>query len=121
MRQKEYCFVFFLNIRHSFYSEAELGKKHSHTWEIEITMHPRSNTIVRFRDVELVVLDYLEGYQDKYLNTIPPFHHMNPSIENFLDSIVGGLDEIMQENDWELLRVTIAENPTRSYMIELRE
>lgn len=121
MRQKEYRFVFFLNIRHSFYSETELGKKHSHTWELEITMHPRTNTIVRFRDVELVVLSYLEGYQDKYLNAIPPFHHINPSIENFLDAIIAGLKDIMDENDWELLRVTIAENPTRSYMIDFRD
>lgn len=118
MKQKEYQFVFFLNIRHSFYSETELGKKHSHTWELEIVMHPRQNNLVRFRDVELEVLSYLERYQDKYLNTIVPFHRMNPSIENFLDSIVTELNERLLERDWIMKQIKIAENPTRSYMID---
>lgn len=121
MKQKEYQFIFFLNISHSFYSETELGKKHSHTWELEITMHPKNNEIVRFREVEQVVLSYLERFQDKYLNAIVPFHRMNPSIENFLDSIVEELDNRIRENDWNLLQLMISENPTRTYVIDLRD
>ena len=120
MKQKEYQFIFFLNISHSFYSETELGRKHSHTWELEITMHPINNEIVRFREVEQVVLSYLERFQDKYLNTIVPFHRMNPSIENFLDLIVAELDNRMRENNWNLLQLMISENPTRNYVIDLR-
>ncbi len=121
MKQKEYRFIFFLNIRHSFYSEGELGRKHSHTWELEVTMHPRGNTLVKFRDVEQVALSYLERFQDKYLNTIMPFHRMNPSIENFLDNIIDELNVRMVENEWDMLQVKISENPTRSYMIDLRD
>ena len=121
MKQKEYRFIFFLNIRHSFYSEGELGRKHSHTWELEVTMHPRGNALVKFRDVEQVALSYLERFQDKYLNTIMPFHRMNPSIENFLDNIIDELNVRMVENEWDMLQVKISENPTRSYMIDLRD
>lgn len=120
MKQKEYRFVFFLNISHSFYSETEMGRKHSHTWGLELTTHPRKNELVRFGDLEKVILGYLERYQDKYLNAIVPFHRMNPSIENFLDYIVPELENRMKEQDWVLLQVKISENPTRTYVIDFR-
>jgi len=120
MKQKEYQFIFFLNISHSFYSEAEMGRRHSHTWGLELTTHPRKNELVRFSDLEKVILGYLERYQDKYLNAIVPFHRMNPSIENFLDYIVPELENRMKEQDWVLLQVKISENPTRTYMIDFR-
>ena len=118
MRQREYQFIFFLNISHSFYSETELGKKHSHTWELEVSMHPKDNELVRFKEAEQVVSEYLERFQDKYLNGIAPFHRMNPSIENFLDHVAGEIDACMRENDWVVKKLRISENPTRTYMID---
>lgn len=118
MRQREYQFIFFLNIKHSFYSETELGKKHSHTWELEVSMHPMENELVRFREVEQVIQDYLERFQDKYLNMIKPFDRLNPSIENFLDHVAGDIDQRMREKDWEIKELRISENPTRTYAID---
>lgn len=118
MRQREYQFIFFLNISHSFYSETERGKKHSHTWELEVSMHPRGNELVRFREAEQIILKYLERFQDKYLNMIAPFHRMNPSIENFLDYVAGDIDTRMKENGWVVKELRISENPTRTYMID---
>ena len=118
MRQREYQFIFFLNISHSFYSEAESGKKHSHTWELEVSMHPIENDLVRFREAEQVIEKYLERFQDKYLNMIAPFHRMNPSIENFLDHVAGDIDLRMKENGWQVKSLRISENPTRTYMID---
>lgn len=118
MRQREYQFIFFLNIRHSFYSETELGKKHSHTWEMEVTMHPRENELVQFREAEQVIQNYLESFQDKYLNMIAPFNRMNPSIENFLDHVAGDINQRMLERGWEVKELRISENPTRTYAID---
>ena len=118
MRQREYQFIFFLNIRHSFYSETELGRKHSHTWELEVSMHPVYNELVQFREAEQVIQDYLERFQDKYLNEMPPFDRLNPSIENFLDYVAGDIDRSMREKDWEVKELRISENPTRGYAID---
>ena len=118
MRQREYQFIFFLNIKHSFYSETELGKKHSHTWELEVSMHPMGNELVRFREAEQVIQDYLERFQDKYLNMIKPFDCLNPSIENFLDHVAGDIDRRMREKEWEIRELRISENPTRTYAID---
>ena len=118
VRQREYQFIFFLNISHSFYSETELGKKHSHTWELEVTMHPVENELVQFREAERVIQKCLERFQDRYLNTIAPFHRLNPSIENFLDHVAGEIDLRMTESGWEIKKFRISENPTRTYMID---
>ena len=118
MRQREYQFVFFLNISHSFYSDQEESKKHFHTWELEVSMHPLESELVRFREAEQVITEYLESFQDRYLNWIAPFNRVNPSIENFLDYIAGEIAPRMQKNGWEVKEFRISENPTRSYRID---
>lgn len=121
MRQREYQFIFFLNISHSFYSETEIGKKHSHTWELEVSMYPKETELVRFREAEQVIVKYLERFQDKYLNQMAPFNRMNPSIENFLDHVVGDIDTRMAESGWVVKALQISENPTRTYMIDRQQ
>ena len=81
-------------------------------------MHPMGNELVRFREAEQVIQDYLERFQDKYLNMIKPFDCLNPSIENFLDHVAGDIDRRMREKEWEIKELRISENPTRTYAID---
>ena len=84
-------------------------------------MYPKETELVRFREAEQVIVKYLERFQDKYLNQMAPFNRMNPSIENFLDHVVGDIDTRMAESGWVVKALQISENPTRTYMIDRQQ
>lgn len=116
--QREYQFKFFLNASHSMNINGNVGQKHSHTWEIVITVKQMEDNLVQFHDVEKDIVAVLSKYQDKYLNEVPPFDTISPVQENLMDHFAGEIRECMKQSGWVLLRTVISENPTRSYMID---
>lgn len=74
---------------------------------------------VQFNDVEYTIEKMLSDYQDKYINEIPPFDTLNPTLENICLHFKDCIDEQMKNMGWLLLKIEISETPTRSYMIDL--
>ncbi|MBE5950260.1 MAG: 6-pyruvoyl tetrahydrobiopterin synthase [Lachnospiraceae bacterium] len=119
MKYSEYKFKFYLNASHSIYINNKLGQKHPHTWEITMDMIKIVDGFVQFNDVEYTIEKMLSDYQDKYINEIPPFDTLNPTLENICLHFKDCIDEQMKNMGWLLLKIEISETPTRSYMIDL--
>lgn len=119
VKDREYQFKFYLNASHSMnMGNDNLGKKHSHTWEIAMTMTYLGEEFVQFHDAEETITDFLLVYQDKYLNETPPFDKINPILENMCEYFKSEIEERIQRNGWTLLRMVISETPTRSYVMD---
>lgn len=122
MIQREYQFKFFLNASHSMDINGKAGQKHSHTWEIVITVEQKEEgDFIQFNAVEKNITAFLSGYQDKYLNEVPPFDKISPNQENLMDYFTEEIDKYMEHSGWTLLKTEISENPMHSYMIVKKE
>ena len=119
MKYSEYKFKFYLNASHSIYINNKLGQKHPHTWEITMDLIKIVDGFVQFNDVEYAIEKLLSAYQDKYINEVPPFDTLNPTLENICLHFKDSIDELLKNMGWLLLKIEISETPTRSYMIDL--
>lgn len=106
MRYQQYKFKFYLNARHGIYINGKLGQAHPHTWEI--ILH-----VVKGKD------QFMEPYQNRLLNEIPPFDMINPTLENCAHYFKDRLQEILNREGWIFLMMEMSESPARSYVISM--
>lgn len=119
MRYNQYKYKFYLNANHSIYINGVLGQKHPHTWEIMLDTIKVMEGFVQFNDVEKDIDDFLEQYQDQYMNEIEPFTTLNPTLENICIYFKDCIQKSLMEKGWLLLSIEISETPTRSFIINL--
>ncbi len=119
MRYKQYKFKFYLNARHAIYMDGKLGQSHPHTWEIVLNVLKGSNQFVQFHTLEEKVEQFMERYQDQYLNEVEPFDRLNPTLENCCEYFKEQLVEILNKEGWIFLMMEMSETPSRSYVISL--
>lgn len=137
MLYKQYKYKFYLNMNHSVEMEGRRGAVHSHTWEIamgiamgnsagdtmedsvEDSMEPAmgEKQFVRFSDIEEQINTLLEKYQDKYLNEIPPFNIMNPTLENVCNYLFELVSVELRKKGLMLLIMEMSETPSRVYQV----
>ncbi|MBE5884304.1 MAG: 6-pyruvoyl tetrahydrobiopterin synthase [Lachnospiraceae bacterium] len=117
MLYRQYKYKFYLNMNHSVEMEGRMGEIHSHTWEISMGIALAQEGFVRFSDIEKQVNEMLEVYQDKYLNEMPPFNMMNPTVENMCNYLYEKISEKLRESGWLLLIMEISETPSRVYQV----
>ncbi len=118
MQYTKYQSVFFLNASHSAVLNGRLSDKHKHTWELSLVFDVAAEENKDFSLVEKNIVNYLEQYQGCYLNEVPPFDVVNPVQENLCEFFRKDIEKITENLGWKLIRITIAETPIRSYMIE---
>ncbi len=119
MRVKQYKFKFYLNARHAIYIRGSLGEMHPHTWEITLHVAKGNNDFIEFQILEKKVDEFMESYQDQYLNTISPFDTLNPTLENCCEYFKVELEKILNKEGWIFLLMEMSETPTRSYVISM--
>ena len=119
MKFEQYQFKFYLNANHAIEINGHLGQIHPHTWEISIATLKLSEKFISFHDVEIIVEKIFEKYQDKFLNKIPPFDRINPTLENICEVFKDKISSILEGADWKLLKIEVSETPARSYVISL--
>ena len=119
MRYSQYKFKFYLNASHAIYINGSMGERHPHTWEIMIQVLKEREEFVEFGKLEKEIENYMKRYQDKFLNEVPPFDKINPTMENCCDYFKDVLKQILAYAGWVLLLVEMSETPTRSYVINL--
>lgn len=110
-----YKYTFRLNASHS--NVGKPSSVHLHTFEIALYLKPRGNAFVEYNQTEKVVHDYLECFSGKNLNTVAPFDETPPTIENMSGVFFAHLSELLRENDLDLIKLEVSENPQRIFSI----
>jgi 6-pyruvoyltetrahydropterin/6-carboxytetrahydropterin synthase len=93
------------------------GERHPHTWQISLYIVNNQDTFMMFNEVEKIMEDYLGEYQGKYINDIPPFLTMNPTLENIAHCFMEELQKKLNPHNWVIITMEISETPSRSYII----
>lgn len=117
MRYSQYKFNFYLNASHAIYINGALGESHPHTWEIVLKAVKSQKGFMLFQEVEKKIEEFLNPFQNKFLNDFEDFKEMNPTLENLTAYILEQLDKILEPVGWIVFYIEISETPTRSYII----
>lgn len=104
-------------MNHSVELDGQRGAVHSHTWEISMAIAMGQEEIVRFSEIEKYISTMLQKYQDKYLNDIPPFNVINPTLEDTCNYLFEMFSKGLREKGWLLLTMEMSETPSRVYQV----
>ena len=96
------------------------GKKHTHTWEIVCELHT-VDAMVAFYDIEKNLHQALDELSGKFLNDLPEFKTVNPTVENVTEYLFTKIDKTVRDNGAQLLRIEVSDSPTRAYCISVTE
>lgn len=118
---REYRLKFYLNARHYIIVNNQQSDIHPHTWEFALTIMIRKKEFVEFNLFEKKVNEFLDRYQDKIINYVPPFDVVMPTLENMVDTLAKKFYVSIKEVGGELVRIEGSEGPSRSYILDLRE
>ncbi len=119
-KKRTYKLKSYVNASHAVRWESGVGQQHNHTWEIICELHTTSE-MVAFYDIEKLLRAALEELSGKFLNELPEFKELNPTVENVTEYLFDKISLILGENGGELLRIEVSDSPTRSYCIDIRE
>ena len=119
MRYRQYKFKFYLNASHAIYINGSMGQKHPHTWEIVINVLRMQENFVQFNEIEAEIEKAIGVYQNQFINELPPFDLINPTLENCCQYFKDKFTEILNQKGWILLAIEMSETPSRSYVISL--
>lgn len=121
MQYSQYRFKFYFNASHAIYLSGELGQSHPHTWEVVLNVMRVADSFVLFNEVEKICEGFLAQYQDIYINSVPPFTTINPTIENICAHFKTQIQDMLHEKGWILLSIELSETPSRSYLISVAD
>lgn len=121
MLYSQFKFNFYLNASHAIYINGKLGQRHPHTWEITLYVIKGEDQFVRFDDVEKAIEKFLEPFQDRCLNDIPPFTTVNPTLEHLTEFLLNSIQSLLQKMKWYVFSIQVSETPARAYIISLVE
>ena len=115
MSFESYKYTFRLNASHS---RLNSDDTHSHTFEITLYIR-QSESFSEYRETEKRIGDYLNRYTGVLLNNTPPFDRTNPTLENMGEEFFTGISDVLSGVGYQLIRLTISENPQRIYSVNL--
>ncbi len=114
---KGYVYKFKLNAAHSMNSQNMLYA-HDHTFEITLFIQSSKTQFMRYEELEKEVQAYLSLYENRLLNEMEPFNIILPTIENLGNIWYEQLKKRLKPFGEELIRLEIAETPSRVYTIQ---
>ncbi|AOG32669.1 6-pyruvoyl-tetrahydropterin synthase [Lactiplantibacillus plantarum] len=119
-KQRTYKIKSYVNASHAVRWAAGSGKKHTHTWEIVCELHT-VDAMVAFYDIEKNLHQALDELSGKFLNDLPEFKTVNPTVENVTEYLFTKIDKTLRDNGAQLLRIEVSDSPTRAYCISVTE
>ncbi|WP_334427405.1 MULTISPECIES: 6-carboxytetrahydropterin synthase [unclassified Levilactobacillus] len=119
-KQRTYKIKSYVNASHAVRWESGTGKKHNHIWEIVCELHVFEG-MVSFFDIEKSLNQAIDELSGKYLNDLPEFKEINPTVENVTEYLFNEIDGILRQNNAVLLRIEVSDSPTRAYCIDVTE
>lgn len=118
IKQRSYKIKSYVNASHAVRWKSGTGKKHNHTWEIVCELHAFEG-MVSFFDIEKSLSAAIDELSGKYLNDLPEFEVINPTVENVTEYLFDKVDGILRDSGAMLLRIEVSDSPTRSYCIDV--
>ena len=106
-----------INASHNFCPESGEKNAHFHTFNICLLLKKLSEDFIEFDRAEEVVRIYFDKYRGKYLNSIPPFDQMLPTIENMGNVFFYEFSERLITTNFKLLQLEIGESLCAVYTI----
>ncbi|MYU98133.1 6-pyruvoyl tetrahydropterin synthase [Lactobacillus plantarum] len=119
-KQRTYKIKSYVNASHAVRWATGSGKKHTHTWEIVCELHT-VDAMVAFYDIEKNLHQALDELSGKFLNDLPEFKTVNPTVENVTEYLFTKIDKTLRDNRAQLLRIEVSDSPTRAYCISVTE
>ncbi|QBX92830.1 6-carboxytetrahydropterin synthase [Lactiplantibacillus plantarum] len=119
-KQRTYKIKSYVNASHAVRWATGSGKKHTHTWEIVCELHT-VDAMVAFYDIEKNLHQALDELSGKFLNDLPEFKTVNPTVENVTEYLFTKIDKTLRDNGAQLLRIEVSDSPTRAYCITVTE
>ncbi|MCG0824467.1 hypothetical protein IMAU10216_01080 [Lactiplantibacillus plantarum] len=119
-KQRTYKIKSYVNASHAVRWATGSGKKHTHTWEIVCELHTVDAMVV-FYDIEKNLHQALDELSGKFLNDLPEFKTVNPTVENVTEYLFTKIDKTLRDNGAQLLRIEVSDSPTRAYCISVTE
>lgn len=119
-KQRTYKIKSYVNASHAVRWATGSGKKHTHTWEIVCELHT-VDAMVAFYDIEKNLHQALDELSGKFLNDLPEFKTVNPTVENVTEYLFTKIDKTLRDNGAQLLRIEVSDSPTRAYCISATE
>ena len=118
---RQYRYKIYLNANHSIKIGQKQGEIHPHTWEISMDMIEINELFTEFTNVEKVLENIIEPYQDKYINDLPPFNRLNPTLENITEYFKDLFEKELVNLGYILVSIEVSETPTRAFIINLTD
>lgn len=119
-KQRTYKIKSYVNASHAVRWATGSGKKHTHTWEIVCELHT-VDAMVAFYDIEKNLHQALDELSGKFLNDLPEFKTVNPTVGNVTEYLFTKIDKTLRDNGAQLLRIEVSDSPTRAYCISVTE
>ncbi|MBS0937594.1 6-carboxytetrahydropterin synthase [Lactiplantibacillus plantarum] len=119
-KQRTYKIKSYVNASHAVRWATGSGKKHTHTWEIVCELHT-VDAMVAFYDIEKNLHQALDELSGEFLNDLPEFKTVNPTVENVTEYLFTKIDKTLRDNGAQLLRIEVSDSPTRAYCISVTE
>lgn len=93
------------------------GQQHNHTWEIICEIKSRDDHMLVFKDMDEAIAAVTEPLSGRFLNELPDFTEVNPSLENLTEYLFGQIEEQLSAIKAKLWRLEVGESPTHFYCI----
>lgn len=118
IKHRSYNIKSYFNASHAVRWENGQGKQHNHTWEVVCELSTEES-MVSFSDIEKSLRGVLDEFSGQFLNELPEFTVINPTVENVAEHLFVKVDDVLRENDAKLLRLELSDSPTRAYCIDV--
>ena len=112
-----YRLKYYVHARHAIRWEEGLGDEHGHSWEIMVEFQTSNQEMIVFDQIEKLLGKTFEKYTGVFLNDIPPFDTLNPTLENITMHFFELVSEKIEPLHAILDRIEVGESPTRYYCI----
>lgn len=116
--RRSYKLKSYLNASHAMRWKDGEGERHNHTYEINCQVVVEEKGMIRFDIVEGVIGRVVDQLSGAFLNEIPPFDEIEPSLENLTEYLFKTIGEQLTENNCKLVHLEVGESPTRFYCID---
>ncbi len=90
---------------------------HFHNFTITLYVNSINNQVDENYNLEIVVNEWLQKYRNRSLQEFDIFKGRHTSIESIGDVFYNHLCELIEDEEYELIRLDIEENPIRSYSV----
>lgn len=114
---KAYKNTFRLNASHSISNDKGVPQTHHHTFTLSLDIVKTIDDFEEFEQIENGINEYLNRFRGKYINSIDPFTHILPTIENMGRYFYDELSSDLDKNGYKLIRLEIGETPAEVFSV----